>query len=100
MKKNALSDADIKRIRLEAAAWLAAAPDIPEDFDDMSTEDWTALNEWLMKGDPTQVGCTPAEQSAGESKSRNDFFRAMREVPPERLQQIGSLIVTRKRPAT
>lgn len=31
---------------LEAAA---EAPDIPKDFDDMSSEDWTALNEWLVK---------------------------------------------------
>jgi hypothetical protein len=31
---------------LEAAGLL---PDIPKDFDDMSSEDWTALNEWVRK---------------------------------------------------
>jgi len=37
------------------AARLATMPDIPEDFDDMSTEEWTALNKWLRKGCESSV---------------------------------------------
>ena len=44
MKKDEISADEVQRGRQEAAARLAAMPDIPDDFDDMSTEDWTALN--------------------------------------------------------
>lgn len=55
MKKDEISADEVQRGRQEAAARLAAMPDIPDDFDDMSTEDWTALNKWLRKGCESSV---------------------------------------------
>jgi len=55
VKKDEMSADEIQRIRQGAAARLAVIPDIPEDFDDMSTEDWTALNKWLRKGCESSV---------------------------------------------
>lgn len=41
--------AQVSPIVKQALAAAAALPDIPKDFDDMSSEDWTALNEWVRK---------------------------------------------------
>lgn len=48
---------------LEAAAQL---PDIPKDFDDMSSEDWTALNEWVRKTGEIYSSQATSSASAGE----------------------------------
>lgn len=43
---SARSVADTGLIEAALAA-VAEAPDIPSDVDDMSSEDWTALNGWM-----------------------------------------------------
>ena len=60
MKKEETSADKLQQIREEAAAALAAMPDIPEDFDDMSTEDWTALNKWLADSSKSSTSVTGA----------------------------------------
>ena len=67
MKKDEVSADEMQRGRQEAAARLAAMPDIPDDFDDMSTEDWTALNEWLVKTSKSSdsVDSAPLQPKSG-----------------------------------
>jgi len=50
-KDEALSvaDAEAAVVVKQVLAETADMPDIPRDFHDMSSEDWTALNEWLRK---------------------------------------------------
>ena len=50
-KDEALSaaDAEAAAVVKQALAATADLPDIPSDFHDMSSEDWTALNDWLRK---------------------------------------------------
>ena len=50
-KDEALSaaDAEAAAVVKQVLAETADMPDIPRDFHDMSSEDWTALNEWLRK---------------------------------------------------
>jgi hypothetical protein len=50
-KDQALSaaDAEAAAVVKQVLAETADMPDIPRDFHDMSSEDWTALNEWLRK---------------------------------------------------
>lgn len=41
--------AEEEMARLVAEAGLPEMPDIPKDVDDMSSEDWTELNNWCRK---------------------------------------------------
>jgi hypothetical protein len=50
-KDEALSaaDAEAAAVVKQVLAETSDMPDIPRDFHEMSSEDWTALNEWLRK---------------------------------------------------
>jgi hypothetical protein len=47
MKKDGKPKDNACSVVEEVLAETADMPDIPRDFDEMSSEDWTALNKWV-----------------------------------------------------